>query len=403
MSLAARTADIAASSLSTEVRAEAKALLRWWAERAPDPVHGGFHGELDATGRPVADAPRSIILNTRLLWFFSAMASYLTSDEAAALARRAFGYLRDHFLDPNHGGVYWLLSASGQVIDARKQGYAQAFAVYACAEYYRATGDAAALELARRLQREIEDRFWEPTYGGYLEALSQGWHPIDDQRLSDKDADWPKTMNTHLHILEAYTNLHRVAPDAASRKALLRALTVFVDRFAGDGQHLRLFFEMDWTDQTTAISYGHDIEAAWLMWEGAEALDDPVQLERIRALTIGLSYAALDQGFNSRGGLSYERPFGGTSDPDGEWWGQAEGLVGFVNAWQLTSDGRFLEAAEQLWRYLKAQYGAGSGDEWTWYGADAARPPVYKAGVWKCPYHNGRAMIELDKRLKAHT
>ncbi|ESQ91185.1 hypothetical protein ABAC460_06380 [Asticcacaulis sp. AC460] len=394
------TADIR-QTLRTEARWEAEVLLRWWADKAPDAVNGGFHGEIDAAGEPVVDAPKSIILNTRLMWFFSAMAHCLGSDEARGLADRAYVWLRDHFVDRDHGGVYWLLDAKGQVTDAKKQGYAQAFAVYALSEYHGATGDVGALALARQLQREIEDRFWDPQYRGYVEALSAYWSPIDDPRLSDKDAASPKTMNTHLHLLEAYANLHRVAPDEASGHALRRALTIFADRFADDGRHLKLFFGMDWEDHTQAVSYGHDIEAAWLMWEGAEVLGDKALLARIRTLTIGLSRATLDEGFNGRGGLSYERGFEGHLDPDGEWWGQAEGLVGFVNAWQMTGDEDFLDAAGRLWRYLKDQYGAASGGEWTWYGADAGRPPVYAAGMWKCPYHNGRAMIELDKRLKA--
>ncbi|EGF91564.1 mannose-6-phosphate isomerase [Asticcacaulis biprosthecium C19] len=393
------TADIR-DNLRIEARREAETLMRWWADRAPDEVNGGFHGEIDAAGQPVAEAPKSIILNTRLLWFFSATAVYLGSDEARALAERAYAYLRDHFLDPDHGGVYWLLDTKGQVIDAKKQGYAQAFAVYALAEYYGATGEPGALTLARHLQRDIEDRFWDPQYRGYVEALSAYWHPIDDPRLSDKDADSPKTMNTHLHILEAYANLHRVAPDDASHHALRRALTIFADRFADDGRHLKLFFGMDWSNHSQAVSYGHDIEAAWLMWEGAEVLSDATLATRIRTLTIGLSRATLEEGFSAKGGLSYEKSFDGHLDPDGEWWGQAEGLVGFVNAWQMTGDEDFLDAAGRLWRYLKDQYGAARGSEWTWYSADAARPPVYAAGMWKCPYHNGRAMIELDRRLK---
>ena len=386
--------------LRREAKTEAGHILDWWRTHLPD-ANGGFHGEIDAMGRPVPGAPRSVILYTRMLWFFSAMATHLKSPDALVLGHRACAYVRAHFIDPDHGGLYWLLDAHGQVVDAKKQGYAQAFGIYAFAEYVRATGDEGALGLARQLQRDIEDRLWDQGSGGYIEALSACWGDAGDQRLSDKDADCPKSMNTHLHVLEAYTLLHRVAPDEVSHAALYRALDVFAERFAGAAdKHLRLFFDMDWTDRTRAVSYGHDIEASWLMWEAAEALRDSDIMARVHPLVLGLARATLKDGMNGRGGLAYERGFDGHFDPDGEWWGQAEGLVGFVNAWQMTEERGYLDAAAGLWDYLKAQYKAGSGGEWTWYGADAGRPPVGLAGPWKCPYHNGRAMIELDRRLK---
>lgn len=386
--------------LRQEARAEAKHIFAWWRTHMPDAADG-FFGEVDAVGWPVPNAPKSVILHTRLLWFFSAMATYLKSDQALALAHRAAAYTRKYFIDPDHGGLYWLLDHRGQVIDAKKQGYAQAFGIYALAEYVRATGDPASLSVARQLQRDIEDRFWDPGHGGYIEALSAYWRDPGDQRLSAKDADCPKSMNTHLHVLEAYTLLHRVAPDEVSNAALYRALDIFAGRFAdGQGGHLRLFFDMDWTDRTTTISFGHDIEASWLIWEAAEALNDRDMKARVRPLVLGLADMTLKDGFNGRGGLSYERGIDGKVDPDGEWWGQAEGMIGFVNAWQLTGNAAYLDAVVGLWDYLKGQYGAGSGSEWTWYGADAGRLAVGLAGQWKCPYHNGRAMIELDHRLK---
>ena len=394
-------ANLFVKSLRHEVRVEARHLLRWWARRLPDEVNGGFLGELDADDQPVPDAPKSAILNTRLLWFFSAMATYLGSDDALHLAHRAAAYIRSHFIDPDHGGVYWMLDARGQVIDAKKQAYAQAFTVYAFAEYFRVSQDAAALATARQIQREIEERFWDDKDGGYIEAMSAFWYDPKDQRLSEKDADCPKTMNTHLHILEAYTNLHRVAPDDVSHAALYRALDIFIQRFIDrSSHHLRLFFDFDWTDRTQAFSYGHDIEAAWLVWEAAVVLGDKEMSARVRPLSLDLARATLADGLNEDGGLSYERGFDGHLDAAGEWWGQAEGLVGFVNAWQMSGDTACLEAVSSIWAHLKNQFGAGGRDEWTWYAANAGRPRQYKAGTWKCPYHNGRAMIELDHRLR---
>ncbi len=394
-----------ARTLCREAHEEARRLLRWWSTKLPDGADG-FHGEVDSNDEPVPAAPRSAILYTRLLWFFSAIGMHLKSDEALVLARRAADYLRRRFIDPDHGGLYWMVDADGQVMDARKYAYVQAFGVYAFAEHGRVAGDALSLATAHDLQREIEAHFWEPRYGGYIEALSAFWRPSGDQRLSEKDADCPKTMNTHLHILEAYSGLHRVAPTERTHAALHRVLGVFMDRFIDpDSHHLRLFYTMDWSDQTKAVSFGHDIEASWLLWEAALALDTPEMQARVKPLSLALAAITLAEGRNRHGGLNYERKFPDARgrehiDPAGEWWGQAEGLVGFVNAWQLGGDPTYLDAAEQLWEHLKAEFGAGDGQEWTWYGYSSGCKPMVKAGQWKCPYHNGRAMIELDHRLK---
>lgn len=392
-------ADALATSLQQEARQEARAILNWWQTHMPDDGDG-FWGEVSADGAPVKDAPRAVILYTRLLWFFSAMADYLDAPEALGLAHRAAAYIRKHFLDPDHGGLYWLLDHKGQVIDARKQGYAQAFGIYAFSEYYRVTGEQAGLSIARRLQREIEERFWEPQHGGYIEALSAVWLPLGDQRLSAKDLDTPKTMNTHLHIVEAYAHLHRAAPDDLSHAALYRALDIFAGRFVDpQSHHLRLFYDVDWTDRTHAVSYGHDIEASWLIWEAACVLGEPALTVRVKPLVVGLAEATLKGGVMLDGSIAYEQDFNGRLDPAGEWWGQAEAMVGFINAWQLTGNRAYLDATEKLWRVLKTQFGAGGCDEWSWYAKSAGRPPQVRAGQWKCPYHNGRAMIELDERL----
>lgn len=384
-------------TLREEARAEAKRLIIWWGQQI-DAEEGGFWGEVDADDRPVPDAPKSIILNTRLLWFFSAMCTFFGSDAARERATRAYNYIRAHVFDRENGGIVWLLDHKGQVLDARKQAYAQAFAIYALTEYHQCADDRHALETAQALRDMLETDFWDAGQGGYIEALSADWKPLPDQRLSEKDLNAPKTMNTHLHILEAYTNLYRIAPDEASRAALHRILTLFLDRFVTPDGHLRLFFDMDWNDLSRSVSYGHDIEASWLIWEAAEVLGEAALLARARPVVLALAETARKEGLNT-GALSYEKGFDGHLDPDGEWWGQAEALVGFVNAWRMTGEAGWLEVVERVWEYTKAQYGAGGASEWTWYAASAPRDKIYKAGQWKCPYHNGRAMIELCRRL----
>ncbi|ESQ94012.1 AGE family epimerase/isomerase [Asticcacaulis benevestitus] len=388
-------------SLRDDARAEGLRLLDWWANHLIDEARGGFLGEIDADDQPVPEAPKGVILNTRLLWFFSAMADWSGDVRALDLAHRAAAYIRERFLDGEHGGLYWLLDAAGQPLDSKKQAYSQAFAIYAFAEYYHATRDAAALAFARDLQALTEARFWDEAQGGYIEALSRDWLPLSDQRLSEKDVAAPKTMNTHLHVLEAYTRLHAVASCGGTEACLRRVLSVMLERFTGRDGHLRLFFDMDWTDRTTRVSYGHDIEASWLIWEAAEVLGDETLRTQVRPVVLALAESARREGLNAEGALAYETSHDGHLDRDGEWWGQAEALIGFVNAWQMTDDTTWMEAADKVWLYTKAQYGAGGANEWTWYAASAEREKIYKAGIWKCPYHNGRAMIELDRRLRA--
>ena len=399
--MTARPALAQAVLPTLDARAEALRILACWAGRAVDEVNEGFYGEIDAQGQPVDAADKGAVLNTRLLWFFSAMAHRYGRADALDLAKRAFDYLVVHFVDHTHGGLYWSVDAKGRVVDTRKQAYAQAFFVYALAEYHAATGDQAALDLAVRLRDTMEAVFWDEALGGYTEAKSRDWGDLADQRLSERDLDCPKTMNTHLHILEAYTRLYQVAPDATAQAALRRVTELFLERFVDrSGRHLNLFFDRDWTDRSASVSYGHDIEASWLIWEAVETLGDAALTQRARPIVLGLAEATLNEGLVN-GAVAYERGFDGHLDEDGEWWGQAEGLVGFINAWQMSGDDAYAAAADRLWARIARDFKSEAGGEWTWYARNAPKPVQPLASLWKCPYHNGRAMLELDRRLKA--
>ena len=349
-----------ADSLRHEAWLEAQDLLRWWSERLPDEVHGGFYGEIGNDGRPVLNAPKSAILNMRLLWFFSALGDL-------PLARRAMHYLRDHFLTPEGNGVVWLLDHTGMVIDRTRFAHAQGYAICALAAYHRATGEDEVLTIARRIQTAVETQFW--TGNGYADCL-------------DGPNDGSKTLGAHLHLLEGYSHLHHIAPDAVSQAALHRALDVFTARFAREGAHIPITFEADWTPRSGPISRGHDAEAGWLIWQAAVTLGDAALLVRIRPLTLSLAQLTLANHNRIK-----------------EWWGQAEALIAFVNAWQMTGDTQWLEAATELWNYVKARFGARSGRDWSWYADDSGQTGPYQAGMWKCPYHTGRAMLELECRL----
>ena len=393
-------------SLKAEVRAELeKDILPFWLERMQDPA-GGFYGQMDGNGRLMPDAPRGGILCARILWTFSAAYRVLGRSEYMDAARNAFSQIRDKFFDREFGGIYWSLNADGTPLDTKKQFYAIAFAVYGCAEFFRATGEEEALELAIKLWRSIEDHSLDSIKGGYIEACTRDWQPIADMRLSEKDRNDAKTMNTHLHILEGYTGLYRVWKDETLRRRLVELCEIFMNKIVRPDGHLGLFFDEDWRSQSETVSYGHDIEASWLLCETADLLDDPALLARVRACCSRIAAASLE-GLQPDGSMIYE-----DHDTDRHWWVQAETVVGCLNQAHLppasftgsqkkcspakAPDGLWLERSIRCWEYIKSHLIAPDG-EWYW-SIDAEGHPNTRddrAGFWKCPYHNGRMCMEI--------
>jgi mannobiose 2-epimerase len=367
-------------------------ILPFWLNKMQDPA-GGFRGRIDGTGRLDAEAPKGAILNARILWTFSSAYRLLGKEEYLGAARNAFVQIRDRFYDPEFGGIYWSLSPDGKPLDTKKQFYAIAFAVYGCAEYFRAAGEEDALELAIRLWRSIEDHSRDTVKGGYLEACTRDWQPIEDMRLSEKDRNDAKTMNTHLHILEGYTGLYRVWKDETLRRRLVELCHIFTDRIVRPDGHLGLFFDEDWNSQSDMVSYGHDIEASWLLCETAELLGDDALLAKVRACCARIAAASLE-GLQADGSMIYEYEPGtagqaGHLDTNRHWWVQAETVVGCLNqGWE--------ERALRCWDYIKKNLLA-PGGEWYW-SVDADGTPNTtddRAGFWKCPYHNGRMCMEI--------
>ncbi len=378
---------------------ELESLLSYWAHRAVDQKNGGFYGRIDAHDAVVAGSPKGAVLNARILWTFAAAYNNFRDPAYRALAERAFHYVRQFFIDPEFGGVYWSVNDEGQPLDTKKQVYALAFTIYGLAEYYRASGDETALTLAQAQYRAIEAHSFDAVRGGYLEAFARDWQPLADLRLSAKDANEKKTMNTHLHVLEAYANLYRVWPDAGLAQQIRGLLRVF-DKHIVDPvtHHLRLFFDENWQSKSEVISYGHDIEAAWLLLEAAEVLDDPQLVARFQQLALPIATAAAE-GLDADGGLNYELEPGHLVR-EKHWWVQAEAMVGFLNAYQLGGGEHFLDKFGAVWEFTQAHILDRAGGEWFW-GVDADHalmPGQDKAGLWKCPYHNGRACLEILRR-----
>lgn len=321
-------------------------ILAYWTDRMQDHTRGGFYGRIDGTDTLHPDAPKGGILHARILWTFSAAYRLLKDPTYLHTAERAFHYIRDYFIDKEYGGLYRELHADGTPLQTKKQLYMQGFALYAFSEFYRVTRRPEALALSRELFRLIEAQR-DPIYGGYPEAFTREWHPLADMRLSPKDANEPKTMNTHLHLLEAYTNLYRIWPHPQVKEALTTLLQLFTEKIIDKKtHHLHLFFENNWKVKSQTISYGHDIEASWLLYEAAEILQD----HSLSPLYLKIASASLE-GYQPDGSMLYEKEED-RIDQERHWWVQAETVVGLMYAWTISSDPSFREKALQTWKYI---------------------------------------------------
>jgi mannobiose 2-epimerase len=379
-------------------------VLPFWTERAPDERHGGFLGWIgdDLTVDPAA--PKGGVLNSRILWTFAAAFRRFGEPAHLDLARRALAFLRDRFWDETHGGVLWMLDAEGRPLSDRKQTYNLAFAIYGLAEYARATGEAEARDRAVRLYRAVEEHAADRARGGYWEARSRDWGPLADVRLSERDRNSPKSMNTHLHVMEAYTNLLRVWDDPGLRARLGSLVALHLERIVDPRSgHLRLFFDEEWRPLDAAASFGHDIEASWLLVEAAEAVGEAPLGDDARRAAARLARVALEEGLDrEHGGLFAERAADGTLDGEKHWWMQAEAVVGFLDAWERSGDPAFLDAAEAVWRFVDRFLVDRVHGEWRWRvrGDGGVIPGLPKVEPWKCPYHNSRAALEVMSRAE---
>ena len=377
-------------------------ILPFWMNKMEDNEEGGFYGQITGEDELKPEASKGAILNARILWTFSSAYRLLKKPEYLETATRAKRYLIDRFYDPQYGGIYWELDYKGNPLDTKKQIYAIGFAIYGLSEYARATGDEEALAYAQQLFDVIEQHSFDSEQNGYVEALTRDWQPIGDMRLSDKDENEKKTMNTHLHILEPYTNLYRVWKDEQLERQLRNLIEVFITRIL-DPQtgHLNLFFEEDWTNKYHIVSYGHDIEASWLIHEAALVLGDPALLKRIEPIIIRIAQAA-DEGLNPDGSMIYENFLDKQKiDRELHWWVQAENVVGHINLYQHFGDTEALDTAARCWEFIKTKLIDREQGEWHWSllpdGTVNRRDD--KAGFWKCPYHNGRMCMEVIERF----
>jgi len=374
-------------------------VLPFWSQKMIDTDNGGFWGQIDGNNQIINTADKGGILNARILWSFSA--AYLQEKNPLYLemANRAKAYILNHFFDPEFGGTYWNISFDGKPVDTKKQIYSQAFFIYAFSEHFRASGDESSLHTAIELFRIIEKYSFDPELNGYFEAYSRDWVLLEDLRLSEKDENEKKTMNTHLHILEAYTNLYRVWKDDRLATQLRNLILIFIEKIVNQStNHLDLFFDENWNTKSTIVSYGHDIEASWLIDEAARVLGDQVLLAKVQKICIGIAEAACE-GLQPDGSMVYELDKGHL-ETDRHWWVQSEAVVGFLNASELTGNSEWLDKALKCWKFINEKLVDRVGGEWFWSISDSGIPNRKgdKAGFWKCPYHNSRMCLEVMMR-----
>jgi mannobiose 2-epimerase len=390
-----------AQRIETELKQN---ILPFWIKQVVDHERGGFYGELTNGLEIHRNVERGALLSTRILWTYSAAYRQYKDPVHLEMARRAYDDLEKNFRDRQYGGYYWSITAEGKPFRTRKQVYGQAFAIYALSEYHRASGLREPLDQAIAIYHLLEKHGREPKFDGYLEAFSREWGHIDDMRLGADDMNEPKSQNTHLHVMEAYTNLMRVWPDARLKRSQTELLDVMLNRILDtNSHHLGLFFAEDWTPRSTAVSYGHDIEACWLLMEAASVLGDADLKARIKSEVLKTADASLAQGVDTDGAIYNEGNERGVTNTNKEWWPQAEAVVGFIDAYEHSKDERFLKAALRCWDFIEARLLDRVHGEWfrgVTRDGDVLQNE-HKVSFWKCPYHNGRACMEAPGRLRA--
>ena len=387
--------------LKNKAKTELINILDYWLKNTIDKENGGFIGEINHQNVINNNSEKGAVLNARILWSFSAAYAVEKNPEYLKTAKRAFQYIKDYFFDKEFGGIFWSVNADGKPKDTKNQIYAIAFVIYGLSEFYKIFKNEDALELAQSLFYKIELYSKDYKNKGYLEAFTRDWQEIEDLRLSEKDANEKKTMNTHLHIVEAYANLYLIWPNPKLKDSIKEILEVialyFINKYTW---HLKLFFDENWKEKEDVISYGHDIEAAWLLQWCAEAIEDEVLIKNYQKYAVAFADAT-KEGLDADGGLWYEyEPKEQKLIAEKHWWPQAELWIGMINAWQLTQNEEFLEITEKNFEFVEKYIIDHKNGEWIW-GVYADYSPILKdkAGFWKCPYHNSRACIELIKRL----
>jgi len=402
-------------SIRQELETELHRILKYWQTYAPDEKNGGFHGAVNLENKLVYGAVRSCVLNARILWTFSAAAIAFPDKDYGWMAERAYNVLMHYFKDHEYNGFYMDITADNKPSDTVKHTYVQAFVLYALSKYYEYSPNEKLLEELGTFFIFLDGQTKDPCALGYLEGFSRDWKPILQNRMADEND--PKSMNTHLHLLEAYAAVYRVWPNEMVRMRLTQILSIFQHQIIREDGHLGIFFDLDFveTDMSRAIcSFGHDIEASWLIKEAIDILNVPDKFDGLKPFLRKMADSVFREGLDQDGGLFLESTrFGSHLRTNKHWWLQAELLVGEMNAFEESEDWKYWELLKKSWKFIDQHVIDHTGGEWFTkvnrsgvpYLVEPADDPSpyyrndWKIDPWKCPYHNGRAMLELIARI----
>lgn len=390
-------------------------ILSYWMKYGVEKDGQGFYGAVDLNNEPVLSANKTSVLNARILWTFAAAAKKYPGKGYEEIAHKAYRVVTEDFADKEHGGFYMELNADNEVANDIKHTYAQAFVIYSLSKYYEFNPATEVMDKVQDFFYFLDKKTKDAEHIGYLESFTRNWEIYEENRMADNNE--PKSMNTHLHMLEAYAAVYKIWKDELVKQRLTELLDIFINNIIREDGHLGIFFTEDFTetDSSKAIcSFGHDIEASWLLWEAAEILGDESIQTKIKPLLLKMADAVLREGVDKDGGLFLESTrYGSHVRTNKHWWLQAENLVGFMNAFELTGDPLYWETVKLAWDFIDKHVIDHEGGEWFTKVNRHGKPyliepeddpsPYYrndwKIDPWKCPYHNGRAMIELSNRI----
>lgn len=379
-------------------------LLPYWSTHMVDNINGGFYGRIDVNDKVYPDEEKGGILNARILWTYSSAYRVLRDTSYLRLATRAKNYIMDHFIDKEYGGAYRSVTAKGEPADTRKQIYTQAFFIYGLAEYNRATGDAESLQAAKSIFELFEKHALDKEFNGYFEVFTRDWKRSRDFLIGESTLKDEKTMNTSLHLMEAYANLYRVWPDKRIAERLKNIVELFLDKIIDkETYHLINFLDRSWHRTSMVDSYGHDIEASWLLYEAAHLLGDPYLIARVKETSIKMA-ETVEEAIEPDGSILYEKDLAtGHTASDRSWWANVETIVGYLNAYELSGNEKFLNYSTNCWNYTRDHMV--DNEDGGWYPTVSEKGVVGrgdKGGFWICPYHNGRMCLEVIERVSAH-
>jgi cellobiose epimerase len=380
-------------------------ILPFWSDRMVDNKNGGFYGRIDSNDKVFPDEDKGGILNARILWTYSSAYRILKDTSYLRFAKQSRDYIMSHFIDKQYGGAYRSVKSNGEPSDTRKQIYTQSFFIYGLCEYYRATGDKESLDCAKKIFGLLEKYALDTKNGGYFEVFTRDWHRSHDLLIGEKSVTDEKTMNTHLHIMEAYTNLYRLWPDKRVGDELKNLVILFLDKIIdAKTSHLICFMDKSWNRTSEVDSYGHDIESSWLLKEAADLLHDAALSKQVAKVSIKIANAA-GEGLQKDGSMIYEKDNSlQKTNKERSWWVQAETIVGYFNAFEVTADIKYLEKSVNCWNYTKNHFVDNKGGGWFSSVSESGVPGRGdKGGFWVCPYHNSRMCMEISERAGNQT